>query len=383
MQKKNEHYNMTESSDEFVCWRYTNGQKYLEVRAPDHYTLGLLEGRFLRRKIWFFKIIIYLMTIPFFFRKRYTYKRFIEIACHYEEAVEEKYKDLYGDLRDEMRGMADSINGISYEDILLQNTYIELVYGHLIPIHRDFPEIFEFGCTGFAAIQNDTELEEKTESLEQANTLIGQNFDLSKLFKPTASFVLHKVKGRPKVFSLRFGSMLSVPTGLNEYGLKMTVNIVKSTIKTHPIIPTGIRTRMGFYLCRNVEEVYSMLNETSDSICYNLTVADKEKIISLEINPYHVVRTDVNEWIVRSNTFVDPSLQQYLLRKNYSKKRQKYAEELMKENYDNKLTEEKLRKILSKKPKINRSNTVAFFTDKHFGIGGPKASGKNIGKNPL
>jgi predicted choloylglycine hydrolase len=165
--------------------------------------------------------------------------------------------------------------------------------------------------------------------------------------------------------------MLSIPCGVNEFGLKLTVNIVKSTIKTHPIIPTGIRTRMGFYLCKEVDEVCKILEETGDSICYNLLIADKERIIGLEINPYNRPKTETLNWIVRSNTFVTESLQQYLYRRNYSKKRQRIAEQIISQEYNGGLNELQLIKILSKRPVISRVNTVAFFTDKHFGIGRP------------
>jgi hypothetical protein len=83
---------------------------------------------------------------------------------------------------------------------------------------------------------------------------------------------------------------------------------------------------------------------------------------------------------VKTNTFVSNSLQKYLLDKSYSKKRQLYAEKclerLFAEKFDE-ITDLDLLKILSDRPKINRKNpfehmTLAFLTDKYFGVGNPK-----------
>ncbi len=165
---------------------------------------------------------------------------------------------------------------------------------------------------------------------------------------------------------------------INEYGLKLNVNIVKSRIKSHAIIPTGIRTRMGFYNCKTVEEVHNLLESTGDSICYNLLIADNERVIGLEINPYNRPKTEAKTWIVRSNTFNSESLQQYLYQKNYSRKRQRFAENVVAQKYNDGLEETQLLKILSIRPIINRVNTVAYFTDKHFGIGRPKLNRAGI-----
>lgn len=303
------------------------------------------------------------MVLPFFFRRGFTYGRLIEITRAHEKSIPpDRIKDFIP-LREEIKGISDAIPWISYDDIMLQNAYIELVYGTLIPISREFPARYEMGCTAFAAMN--TTIEPKI--------IMGQNFDLSQLFQPTASFVHHKVENYPEVFSLRFGAMLSLPAGFNEHGVTLNVNIVKSKIKSEPIIPTGVRTRMGYYLSKSAEEVYNLLQETNDSICYNLTVGDYNHAFTLEINPYSMPRTELKSWLVRSNTFLSRDLQKYLLRKKYSKKRQTHGEELIKERYEKSgnITEMDLLKILSDKPTISRSKTIAFVTQKHFGVGKP------------
>jgi hypothetical protein len=133
-----------------AIWKKSNKQKYLEIHAPDHYILGKLEGKYLARQIWIFKLIIYLFTIIFSLEKDIHTRNLSKLPRNMKISdPNSQLRDLYRLLQDEMRGMADSIRGISYDDILLQNTYIELIYGILIPLHRKFPRAIEFGCTAF------------------------------------------------------------------------------------------------------------------------------------------------------------------------------------------------------------------------------------------
>lgn len=151
------------------------------------------------------------------------------------------------------------------------------------------------------------------------------------------------------------------------------MNIVKSKITSQPIIPTGMRTRMGYYLCKTADDVYDLLDETKDAICYNLTVGDSEKAFTLEINPYGMPKDPLETTLVRSNTFVSQDLQKYLLRKNYSKRRQAHAEDLIQSAYEEneRITEQQLLEILSDRPTISRTKTIAFITNEHFGVGKP------------
>ena len=116
-------------------WHESNGQKYLEIEASDYYNLGMMEGKNLGPKIRALKLII--KAIGATTRsKGYTYSRFIEMAKGYEDAIPDQFlhhEKGVGTVIDEIQGMADSLRGISFEDIFVQNCFIDIVYGELIP----------------------------------------------------------------------------------------------------------------------------------------------------------------------------------------------------------------------------------------------------------
>ncbi|MBD3350814.1 MAG: hypothetical protein GF364_04930, partial [Candidatus Lokiarchaeota archaeon] len=346
------------SENAYGKWIYTNEQKYLEVKAPDHYTLGKIEGKMLAGKIRLFQILFYLMLFPYFFLKGMTYWHIVKIVREHEQCALDKYKELYKELQDEMRGMADIIWGISYNDILIQNTYIELVYGYLIPIFRKFPAEFEIGCTSIGVRKHSSKKENYGHSQEpdkKIKIIMGQNFDYSKFFLPMASFAFIDVENRPKIFCFRLGAMLSLPAGKNENNVKLNVNTVKSRIKGKAIIATGVRTRLGWYMADSADNVKNMILETKESICYNLLIGDNNKLIALEINPYEIPQRNVDTWVALTNTFTSEILQEYLFHKDYSKERQRHAEKLLEKYYHTEFSEmDLLKKILSDKPIISR-----------------------------
>jgi hypothetical protein len=351
---------MNPDSELFGAWRKSNGQPYLELRAPDNYSLGKLEGKFLERKIVFFKHIIKLMKIPFF--RKFSYKDWIKLSREHVNAYPSEFEKDVNDLKDELRGIADIIKNISYDDLLVQNSFIELLYGELVPNQkkRVFNNSLDLGCTSFGFKKKD------------GSTFIGQNFDFNRfMLKPAVSFVKHKLPDKPEIFSFRLGGMLALPAGKNSHGVKMNVNIVKSLIQKRHIFPTGMRTRLGYNM-KSAKDVHNILtSQFPESICYNLIIADNNDLISCEISPKLIIKNTIKDWVVKSNTFVSEKLQKYLGVPKYSKERQQYGENKARELYINGLSEEELMKILSDKPTICRVNTVAFFTDNYYGIGNP------------
>lgn len=357
------------SENAYGRWIKTNKQRYLEIEAPDHYTLGRIEGKMLTRQIWLMQLLIYLMLIPFLFLKGVTYFTLKRIAIEHEKSVPKKYAKHYQLCKDEMKGMADSIVGITYHHILIQNTFIEIMYGYLKPLCRKFPSQLELGCTSVGVINEI----DRTDPEASERVVIGQNFDFSKFFVPMSSFVCHKVPGMPRIFCFRMGAMLALPAGKSEYGVMLNVNIIKSKIKGKPIIATGIRTRIGWYTCKSAERIKDMILTTPESICYNLLIADQNDLFAMEINPYWIPTVKVENWAARTNRFVTPSLNRYLHHKNYSKKRQRHLEKLMESEYDGHISElDLLNNILSDKPLISRPKTTAFVTNHRFGLGNPK-----------
>jgi len=347
--------------NEYARWNYSNNQKYLEVSANNHYHLGLLQGEFLSKKIYNFQALIKKLLIRYY-RKRYAYNRLKNVAEIYE-------KNIPNHLKLEMQGMADALQDINYRDILLQNCFLDLLYGHLIPndLYNLILHYYNIGCTSFGAVNN-------------KSTIIGQNFDLAIPFKSSLSFVLIKMPDKPKIFTLRLGSLLSLPVGINSYGIVVNINVVKTRIKGKFSIPVSIRTRIALELSKSAESFYTFYIQTPLNASFNLLISDNSKIIATENIPNKHNRVDVKNTIVKSNTFISNPYQQFLIKKKYSKRRQRYAESLLNsqyKKYKSNITDKILLNILADEPIICRLKpykpmTLAFLTKNHFGRGNAK-----------
>ena len=144
---------------------------------------------------------------------------------------------------------------------------------------------------------------------------------------------------------------------------------------------------MAFETSKNAEDCYNFLIGSHNTASYNLLISDNSKIIAIGRMPLDYIREDVINVVVRSNTFISDSFQKLLIKQNYSKKRQKYAEIRLNELYGTKeLTDEELINLLVDEPIICRlkpyeSMTIAFLTKKYFGIGNAKHN--KLGRVPL
>lgn len=347
-----------------AIWIKSNGQQYLQVIAPDHYQLGKLEGKFLKKQIKGFKKYIKIIAYSFFWRGM-TYKKCIDYALHSIEPMRnyEENHNNFKPLLDEMHGMADAIQGISYEDVLLQNYFIELLYGILTPTFRySVPDTFQVGCTALGSFDH------------TGKPLIGQNFDFNRLTRTYSSFVHHRLPETPEVFSFRVGGMLSLPAAKTTNNLMMNVSVVKTRFPSNPIVGTGIRTRWGLENHEKAREMYLALEKEKDALGYNLLISDKKELYALEVTDYGIIAERVKKTAVRTNTFLSDEFQKYLWVSRYSKRRQKYAEKLLSQRYNKGpkgITEKDLLDILSDNPKICRLKTTAYITPQHFGIGRP------------
>ncbi len=350
-------------------WITSRDQKFLRIQAPDYYTLGQLEGLWLKSKIKNLKRIIRAVANLFRY-KGYSYNRFLEMAQEYEEVLSDE--DLTvgkgGNYIDEVQGMADAIPNISFEDIWLQNSFIDLMYGQLFPKFKIFPQEFEFGCTSLGAINP---------CLAQP-VIAGQNFDFNITFKPSLSFVAHQVGDSPWVFGLRMGGILSLPAGINQYGVAAFINIVKCTEPATITAPSGFRTRYAFCHARTAEDYLRQTIKTPNPAGYNLMLSDPHELISIQAIPPHQITRKISRWVVTSNTYTEMEFQKFLLEREYSKHRQIYTETRLEQEYLEGMNEERLMHLLSDAPVISRnhnkafeSRTLAFITRQHFGIGNP------------
>ena len=258
--------------------------------------------------------------------------------------------------------------------MLVQNCFLDITYGLIIPSSKKLSANVEFGCTSFG-ISPTTD--------NKIN--IGQNFDFNALFYPTLAFVHHQVGNDPSIFGLRMGGMLNVPTGLNSHGVMVCVNIIKCAEKGNLTIPSGIRSRFIFTRAKSAEEAISMSNSTPQPIGFNLMVSDKQDLYALEISPSQQIIRRVKTFKVNSNTYTSKCLQNKLKLPNYSKYRQKYAEYKLSQIYHSETNDKEIFPLLCDTPVINRlpknpmsSRTLAYFTPNYFGIGSPNPQTKGI-----
>jgi predicted choloylglycine hydrolase len=337
------------------------------VYGSDYYTLGYLEGEALTKQIFTFKNRIGITNLKFLL-KAYTYKKLVKIAREYEPFIPQIHIE-------EMHGIADAILELKFEDILLQNCFLDIFYGFLLPNYSKSKKLrkFDFGCTSLGA-----------------NTPLGpflaQNFDFPSFLKNSASFVFTKTPNANEIFSLRLGGQLSLPMGINSGGLSIRVNVVKSSHKGLITIPNCVKARISLERFSNAERLLEFLGNYGSSSSGNLLISDNSKLIAMEVLPKGYIRENVNNIVVRSNTFISDLIQKYLINKNYSKKRQKYAENLLKNKYELKkgnITDSDFLGILADDPIICRLNffkpmTLAFLTEKYFGLGNPKKNNPGI-----
>jgi len=347
-------------------WRVSNGQRYLYVEADTHYDLGYNTGKALSYEIVKAKYLLIATGLVY----GLSYLKMESMSKDYLDYIPNKYQR-------EIEGMKDGATAgsgfsITFSDILIQTLFFEIIYGRFNPTSSA-----PFGCTDLGAKNNDNSI------------IIRQNVDIAKPFSLIHSFVLHKLNDDPLVFTYRLGGSLGFPTGKNEHGLNIVMNLVQTKIQAPLTTPIFVSVREGLANCKNVDDFYGILfpeNESPYSL--NFLLADDTDIIALQALPNNISLLYPATTIVQSNTYRDPLWQDNLVDKDYSKDRQEYAEDLIEEAYnDNHIKNKELLKILSDQPIICRNEegivgmkTIAFFTSESFGLGN---SNGNIGSNPI
>ncbi|OLS14364.1 MAG: hypothetical protein RBG13Loki_2013 [Promethearchaeota archaeon CR_4] len=352
---------------EYAEWRESNGQPYLEVVAQDPFTAGLLQGKCLVDQIRHMKHYV-LHFIIRYAAKRQSYKKFRELARKgYEKFFPSRYIE-------EMNGVAEGARVVDYDDILVQNCFSDIIYGHLIPDNPENPLLrkFDLGCTAFGIINTQT-------SDNIPKTLIGQNFDYPGYFRRALSFVHLKSPDKPEVFALRLGGMLCLAAGRNSCGIALTVNAVKARVQADLTMPVTAKARLCLETANSAEMCYKIIFDLPIGGSCNFLLADNTEIIATEVLSKHSVKQNATTTIVKSNTYVTEQLQQYLTRPNYSKQRQFYATGRLDQMYENKggmLNDDDLLELLRDQPIICRKKrlqpkTIAFITRQYFGTGNP------------
>ncbi len=290
-------------------WINTNGQTYLHLDAENEYELGKLEGKYLSAKIVNLKRILQAFGIAHK-KEGFGYEDMIQMALKYEKNIPIQFIQ-------EMQGIDAAILGIDYEDVLLQNCFIDILYGQYYPdtSMSSAESTLHIGCTVVGYKNNDT-------------VVIGQNFDFTNIFKHTLSFVYHQVEGKQAQFSLRIGGIVSTPCGLNSAGTSIFINVVKTNVIGSYSTPIAFRIRQAFDTTANPDEFLSEITKENSTLSMNLMIANISKLISVETIPGNFSITVKNQ-DVNTNTFTDTFLQQFLLDPVYSKDRQNTTEEIL------------------------------------------------------
>lgn len=346
-------------------WRNSNGESYLYVNADNYYDLGYHTGKGLATNIALMKYELMISSLMF----GIDYFSMIEIAKQYIEYIPENYLiELYGVSEGATAG---SGLYLSFDDILVQSVFLEIIYGRVLP-----DKIVSFGCTAFGTINNEN------------ITLIGQNIDLIKPMGLCGAFVLHKFRDDPLVFSYRIGAC-TIPMGKNEYDIVVNLNLVQLNIVSELTIPFFVLARDAFSHSTTIEECYNYFfqNHTLPYGC-NLLIAQETELLAIQCLPNEFNLKYPNSTVVHSNTYLNQTWQTKLADPNYSKERQEYAENILQSAFEDEiLTDSELLTLLGNRPIICRDEggitgdgTVAFLTTNYFGIG---TANENVGLIPI
>jgi Acyl-coenzyme A:6-aminopenicillanic acid acyl-transferase len=352
-------------------WKISNTQKYLYVEADDRYSLGYLEGKYLATEIVNFRTA--LMGIGIYMGK--TYFNMIDQAQNYLEYIPEAYLE-------EMQGMADGASqgsgwSFTIDDILLQNTFLDLAYGHWYP--EDYLEDNVMGCTAIGAKNED------------GTIMIGQNFDFPRVlshdnFLPSIAFVHTKLKNNPEIFGMRLGAILSLPIAKTTNNITMIVTVIESNIRSNYSLPAVILARMGLETQSTVDGFIDLVFNQHQITCSFTTIGTNGTIMGgVQVHPLDY-RINYNKTIVHTNRYLYSDWnEKYFADGDFSLTRQMYVERLVKEKYstNNTLTYEELIEILGttvdgvegpySAPCYDDSQyhdaTLAVFTSRSFGVG--------------
>jgi hypothetical protein len=353
-------------------WMKSNTQEYLEVTAEDRYSLGYLEGRGLAKQIINFRSAI-LTSGLIYWQKSYSIM--VDEAKLYLPAIPQEYQT-------EMQGMADGASFqsgqyISFEDILLQNVYLDLSYGRWLPILNESAS-GEFGCTDVGARNPD------------GSIIMGQNFDYSKILDhdsmfPSMSFVHLKFAGKTEMFGLRFGGMLALPVMKTANNITVVVTVIETNILTNYSMPAVVVARYAFENTNKAEDLIRIVfDEYERNVGFTILAKNQTHLIGIQSHPLGY-RINENATIVNSNCYAYPDWNEEILGSgDYSKTRQKYTERLLKDKTeDGELTYEELLEILGTTEDgfegeksapcydqgLMGDATLAVFTERHFALG--------------
>ncbi len=342
-------------------WVDSNGQKYLDIKADDYYSLGFHTGYHLWRQILNAKVAMGM----------YIKNDYLDLIREYEKHIPSEYIE-------EMKGIAKGVSvrtGIytSYEDILKQNVFLDLYYGKINAMQNLNQN--PIGCTSMA-VKNGN-----------GTIVAGQNFDFTTILGKgklleSISFVYHEVKGKNAVFSLRLGGILALPTAKNSKGVLSLTNVISSNLQTTPGLPEMIKFRIALEKAKNIDEFREIIFSENPKFVLNLIFINSTAMVGIQ-NNITSIRLNQSDVIVHANRFEYADWNQaHMHNPLYSEGRLTNAKALVFNliNDDSYFSEADLFSILT-----NRNNsfgeksaiiqnskeisTMAFITTEYFGLG--------------
>jgi hypothetical protein len=287
-------------------WTESNGQPYLVLVAEDHYELGLLQGQYLAEEILYADALLDQMCAQY----GLSIEMLIHLSRYYESFIPEEYIS-------EMQGMADALP-VSYDRILLQNCWLDIYYGQLVPAQALAQLQASMGCSSFAVDS-------------RAFDVVGQTLDFGYIFSPAIFWLKYRVGDGPTVFCPGLGAG-KVPAGKSDYVMAST-NLVQTVAVGGPGMPYTIRARYAFENAKNAADFLEKVVCTTSS--WNYIAADvffHTKFTTptgVETIPGTTLYEEGSDYVVRTNTFVSDELKPYLIDPTYSLDRQERCEELI------------------------------------------------------
>jgi hypothetical protein len=361
------------SIDGTAQWRDLGPQRYLYVEASDRYSLGYLQGQFLAKEITNFRFALIATGLSL----GMSYSSMMNQARNYKTTVPHEYLL-------EMQGMADGASRgsgwiFTLDDILLQNCFLDLAYGHWIP--QEFALHGPLACTDVGAKN------------ANGSIVLGQNFDFPVMLGrnglfPSLSFVHTNLLGVHQIFGLRLGAVLSLPVGRTSANLTMVVTVIETNIFTNYSTPAVVVARMAMEAANSIDEIIGIVGSYEFNCGYTNLITDGTRLVGSQTLPlgYRLRNDTTNPTMVNTNRYIyDDWHENYFADGNYSTARQLYVERLVREKYDadSTLSYSELIEILgttehgpegpNSAPCYNQdqygAGTLAVLTTNEFGIG--------------
>lgn len=353
-----------------------NNQSYLYIETDNYYDLGYLEGQFLGKQILSAQLLIAMM----FRGTEYGYSFFAEEAPKYLAYIPDDYID-------EMEGMARGATAktgtsITFTDILIQNTFIDVIYGQIYPVLETTSA--EIACTAIGVQNNDSTM------------VFGQNFDFPRVlndkgfsekgYLPGLAFVHVKMEGVAEIFGLRLGGILNMPCGITSNGIKAFINVVHSNATNQYQTPMMVTSRQALETATSITEFRTIMVGNLDSplvsCSYNMLLVDETTLQGVQCYSNYV-DTYASPYVGTNRYINETSNAAVFTRGNYSLDRQEYVTQYINTTItmNAEFTEADLMTVLGERgnetvpaicregPSLSESITLAFLTGNSFGLG--------------